>query len=205
MFYQEVEFDTQAKRDIKEIFKGENREINIRIKAEKKIQSRLPKAFRDNLYLNELDLQKSIIENKKNSAINASIYGKYLFINFGRLLKYCIITNDLSWDNREENSGMFDLKIDFDKDVVIQGIYRTSRDGIYQVIAKDTADCILFILTWDCEKHQEVSMYQVKFSPGECPEYYITQGINAKMNYFIDLHQIFDLEYNIPIQESTNI
>ena len=30
------------------------------------------------------------------------------------------------------------------------------------------------------------------------PEYYITTGMNSKMNYFVDLHQIFDLEYNIP-------
>ena len=56
IYFQRVEFDCKAKKDIKEMISTEIREINTRIKAEMKIQLRLPKAFQDKSYQNSLDL-----------------------------------------------------------------------------------------------------------------------------------------------------
>jgi len=47
-------------------------------------------------------------------------------------------------------------------------------------------------------------MYQLKCSHDEWPENYVVRGLNKKMNYFINKHRIYDLEFNIPIQAAPN-
>ena len=34
------------------------------------------------------------------------------------------------------------------------------------------------------------------------PENYVVRGMDTKINYFVNEHQIYDLEYNIPMQTS---
>ena len=34
------------------------------------------------------------------------------------------------------------------------------------------------------------------------PENYVVRGLDKKLNYFVNKHQIYDLEYNIPMQSS---
>ena len=47
-------------------------------------------------------------------------------------------------------------------------------------------------------------MLQVQSEDGTRPENYIVRGMNKKMNYFVSKHQIYDLEFNIPFQTSSN-
>jgi len=44
----------------------------------------------------------------------------------------------------------------------------------------------------------------LKIENNEKPENYICKGMNQKRNYFVDCHQIYDLEYNIPFQSSNH-
>jgi len=62
----------------------------------------------------------------------------------------------------------------------------------------------LVVVVWDFENDIEVSMFQLDIQPNTKPENYICKGMNQKRNYFVDPHQIFDLEYNIPFQSANN-
>ena len=87
-----------------------------------------------------------------NATIDASIFGKYLFINYGRLLKYTIINDDITWDKRGYNKGneMIDLNVKFNSCSLITGIYKTMDPEIFQIVSKDMSENLLIILTWDC-------------------------------------------------------
>jgi len=56
------------------------------------------------------------------------------------------------------------------------------------------------IVSWDFIKNIEIATLQQKCEPESKPENYIVKGINEKMNYYVNQYQIFDLEYNIPLQ-----
>lgn len=48
-------------------------------------------------------------------------------------------------------------------------------------------------------------MLQVESERGKKPENYIVKGVTEKINYFINEHQIYDLEFNIPMQQTFNL
>lgn len=83
---------------------------------------------------------------------------------------------------------MTDLNVKFSSGSLIMGVYKTMDPDIFQIVSKDLTQQLLIILTWDASKHIEVSMFQMRFEQGQMPEYYITLGMNLKMNYFVDLH-----------------
>ena len=60
------------------------------------------------------------------------------------------------------------------------------------------------IITWDIQKNMEVNMFQIQCENGTNPENYIVRGMDLKYNYFVSQHQIFDLEYNLPMQAVSN-
>jgi hypothetical protein len=59
-------------------------------------------------------------------------------------------------------------------------------------------------MVWDFMNNIEVSMFQLNIEGNEKPENYICKGMNQKRNYFVDPHQIYDLEYNVPFQSANN-
>lgn len=71
-----------------------------------------------------------------------------------------------------------------------------------QIVAIDDVKKILFILTWDFRdgKNIECSSLQFNIEPNTQPWNYLVKGMKENMNYFMNKYQIFDLEYNIPIQ-----
>ena len=68
---------------------------------------------------------------QKNSAVNASIMGEYLFIKYGRLLKYCKITKEMLKLDRKKASKMTDLAVDFHSCAQIVGIYDTVNPDVF--------------------------------------------------------------------------
>jgi len=72
-----------------------------------------------------------------------------------------------------------------------------SRDMV-QIVAKDNQEDILIVTTWDCQDNIEFAMFQSRCERNQNPENYIIRGMNNKLNYFMDEHQIYDLEYQIP-------
>ena len=54
-----------------------------------------------------------------------------------------------------------DLKFNFSKTIEIFQLRTTSQKDVIQVIAKDTKDNILIILTWNVKLNTEVSMHQI--------------------------------------------
>lgn len=78
--------------------------------------------------------------------------------------------------------------LQFEKEVEINNLYSTSEPDQIQIIAKDIAKSILFIVTWDLIKNIEVSMLQIRTDPATSPENYIIKGMNQRMNYFITQH-----------------
>lgn len=107
-------------------------------------------------------------------------------------------------DDIDSENHFMDLNIDFDKSVEISKIWSTQVDKVLQIIARDNEKNIFMIITWNFVKNIEVSMLQQKCPPHHKLENYIVKGMNEKMNYFVNQYQIFDLEYNIPLQQSTN-
>jgi hypothetical protein len=96
------------------------------------------------------------------------------------------------------------VSIDFSSQVEIDKIWPTSEKEFLQIHAKDNTANILLIVTWDFTRNFEMSMLQLKCEQGTKPENYIVKGMNQKMNYFVNQYQIYDLEHNIPLQQSTN-
>ena len=48
-------------------------------------------------------------------------------------------------------------------------------------------------------------MFQIKYPDDEpMPEKFMAKGLNQRMNYFEDNYMMFDLEFNIAIQQSTS-
>ena len=107
-------------------------------------------------------------------------------------------------DDIDSENHFVDLNLDFDKNVEISKIWSTQVYHILQIIAKDNEKNIFMIVSWDFIKNIEVATLQQKCEPESKPENYIVKGINEKMNYYVNQYQIFDLEYNIPLQQSTN-
>ena len=123
-----------------------------------------------------------------------------MIVQCGRFIKYGQITEEWFNDDIESANDFKSAHIDFDQTVEITKVFATSDFKVYQIIAKDTEKNVLIILTWDFARDIEVSMLQVPCDGGLRPENYIVRGMNQKMNYFINKHQIFDLEFNIPMQ-----
>ena len=96
------------------------------------------------------------------------------------------------------------MNVDFDKEVEIIKIWPTRVESHLQIIAKDHDAKVVIVLTWDFVQNMEATMFQVKCDFEARPENYIVKGMNQKYNYFVNEYQIYDLEYNIPLQVSTN-
>lgn len=47
-------------------------------------------------------------------------------------------------------------------------------------------------------------MFQHKGEKNTSAENYVVRGLNEKLNYFMDEHQIIDLEYRVPLQKITD-
>ena len=71
-------------------------------------------------------------------------------------------------------------------------------------MAKDNEKRVLMVVIWDFDCNVEVSMFQYKCEFNKKPENYLVKGMNQKYNYFVNECQIYDLEHNIPLQQSTN-
>lgn len=61
------------------------------------------------------------------------------------------------------------------------------------------------ILTWNFDTNVEESMFQIEYREDIVPENYVVSGMNQKFNYYKNQSHIFDLEFNIPVQTTTNI
>ena len=61
------------------------------------------------------------------------------------------------------------------------------------------------ILTWNFDKNVEESMFQIEYREDVVPENYVVTGMNQKFNYYKNENHIFDLEFNIPVQTTTDI
>lgn len=60
------------------------------------------------------------------------------------------------------------------------------------------------VITWDLNENKEHSMLQYESEKGKKPENYIVKGVTEKLNYFVNEYQIYDLEFNIPMQQHSN-
>ena len=96
------------------------------------------------------------------------------------------------------------MEIEFKPEVEIIRIWGTCNDDHVQIIAKDVFRNLVMIITWDIIKNMEVNMFQITCESGTNPENYIVRGMDLKYNYFISQHQLFDLEYNLPMQAVQN-
>ena len=92
--------------------------------------------------------------------------------------------------------------INFSSSIEIHNLRSTALPHLIQIIAKDGADGVLVVLTWDFEKNIEMAVWQEQYEKGEYPHNYIVKGLDEKMNYFVSKHQVYDLEYNMPIQKA---
>lgn len=62
----------------------------------------------------------------------------------------------------------------------------------------------MIVVTWDFVDNNEYSMFQHKGERNTSAENYVVRGLNERLNYFMGENQIFDLEYNVPIQKLEN-
>lgn len=128
------------------------------------------------------------------------MYWNLLIVYCGRKVKFTFLSEeDLSVGEFQE------IEIDFNPDVDICKIMSTGKKYHIQIVAKETTLNNLIVVTWDCENNIEASMFQYHYKDKEMrPENYIVRGMNQKFNYFINEYQVFDLEYNLPLQTCTN-
>lgn len=142
--------------------------------------------------------------------VSAEIFDDLMVVQCGRLIKYvrlseCNEFNSKNTSEEVEDSKHFkEAKINFNKNFEIVRLRSICKENEIQIIAKDNIENIIIIVTWNFDKNIETSMFQFKCESNQSPEHYIVKGINEKMNYFISENQIFDLEYNIPFQQSTS-
>ena len=73
-----------------------------------------------------------------------------------------------------------------------------SSKHMIQIVAKDNSENIMIVTTWDCDDNTEYAMFQTKCEANQNPENYVIRGMNHKLNYYMDEHQLYDLEYQIP-------
>ena len=109
-----------------------------------------------------------------------------------------------NWDNDETSLDWEEANIEFENDIVIEKILSTCKKYHLQIVARDNKKQVLIIVTWDFSpnKNIEYSMLQFNIESDTRPENYVITGMNKKINYFVNKHQIYDLEYNIPMQSS---
>ena len=80
----------------------------------------------------------------------------------------------------------------------------TSVDNEIQIVARDEDMKCLIILTWDFELNMETSTVQFPINGDTRPGQHCVTGMKTKRNYFANDNYIYDLEFNIPIQNTEN-
>ena len=70
-------------------------------------------------------------------------------------------------------------------------------------MAYDHENKIYSVITWDFDQNMEQGIYQVNPDPRDLVGYHIVKGMNPKMNYLLNQHHVVDLEYNIPLRQSS--
>ena len=203
-FKQRVIFPDSSKKDIHNIIAKEEEFLKERLEIEEITQNRLPKNFRDTDKINEYEEQIHDLELRRHHIVSSQIFGDLIIVQCGRFIKYSKLDESMFNDDIDSENHFIDLNLDFDKNVEIAKIWSTQVDHILQIIAKDNEKNIFMIVSWDFIKNIEIATLQQKCEPESKPENYIVKGINEKMNYYVNQYQIFDLEYNIPLQQSTN-
>lgn len=129
------------------------------------------------------------------------LFSNMFVVACGREIKFIKLKTE---SDEEEEVEFKKMAIDFGPQIEIHKIWSTGVYGHVQIVAKDETKNTMIVATWDTINNIEASMFQYKCAPDTKPENYIVKGINQKYNYFVNEYQIFDLEYNIPLQTTTN-
>ena len=124
---------------------------------------------------------------KLNSA-KAYFFDDYIFFQLGRFIKYQITdkVREIKTDQDDSLEELIDMKLNFSDKVEVYAMFCTQEKHVFQIMAKETQLSLLIIVTWDCIKNCERSMYQISTINGSSPGYYFARGLNKKYNYFID-------------------
>ena len=199
-FKQRVIFPDSSKKDIHNIIAKEEEFLRERLEIEEITQNRLPKNFRDTDKINDYEEQIQDLELRRHHIVSSQIFGDLIIVQCGRFIKYSKLDESMFNDDIDSENNFIDLNLDFDKNVEIAKIWSTQVNHSLQIIAKDNEKNIFMIVSWDFIKNIEIATLQQKCEPESKPENYIVKGINEKMNYYVNQYQIFDLEYNIPLQ-----
>jgi len=142
---------------------------------------------------------------RRQKVVQTKTQSDLLIIQCGKYIKYAKIDESMFNDDIDSENQFTELNIQFDQGVEICQLFSTCVPHHLQIVAKDNQKQIILIVTWDTLKNIEVTCMQRKTDPNTKQENYVIKGMNRKMNYYIDQHSIFDLEFNLPIQESTII
>lgn len=222
-FTTDLSFDSDSKQQILKSIDQKIQMVTNFKRKEEINQKYLPKNFRDPKKTKAFIKQINALEQSKVNVVEAFVLnGDLLLIKCGRDVKFGQLKDEMYEDKdqdevkeKEENSvdlmNLFDdeeeeeepfkdMNFKFEEGTQIHKIWNTSErdENHIQIIAKHDQSNTMIVITWDCSRNIEASMFQYKCEPDTRPENYVVKGMNQKYNYFVNEHQIFDLEFNIP-------
>jgi len=211
MIFQKVQFHEGADHEAKKLFENEIGSVDKGIEAERIKQREFPKNLRDYSEYEKLKLSKEALELNKLNIVGQQIFngGQLIMLYCGRFIKYAQIKDqDLILfkvsDSTMSRIRYTNMKIQLAKSVEILRIWECCCLDQIQIIAKDHEADVLLVISWNIKSNMEESMLQLKCNALK-PENYVVRGMNLKYNYFVSDSQIWDLEYNIPLQKSNNV
>ena len=100
----------------------------------------------------------------------------------------------------KEKQILQDIKITLSPKVEIVKIIETVNKNWLQIVTKDHDQDILSIITWDFDNDMEQRHLQQRIDQKSDVGYHVVNGMNQKLNYFIDKHKLVDLEFGIPVR-----
>lgn len=160
-----------------------------------------------------------MLENKDPSRIYSKIFCENLVVMYcGKYVKYGrLIPNKkktkkspkevmdlmlLPGKDKKKNPLSM-MNVTFGESIEVIKIVETAKKNVLQIEAFDHREKILSIITWDFDENVEVNLKQCVPNPDDSVAYNIVKGMNLKMNYLINQHHVIDLEYNIPIRQTS--
>ena len=182
-------------------------------------QARIPKSLHNYFEYENLIDELIELENIEPNRVYAKIFcenlvvmycGKY--VTFGRLIPNKKKTKkspkevmDLVFQPSKDKkmTPFTPMNVQFGNSIEVIKIVETTRKNVLQIEAFDHEEKILSIITWDFDENVEVNLKQCVPNPNDTVAYNIVKGMNMKMNYLINQHHVIDLEYNIPIRQTS--
>lgn len=83
--------------------------------------------------------------------------------------------------------------------VEIVKILETENKDQLMIISKDSSRNVFQILTWNFILNIEENMFQLLVDDTKDVGQHVIQGMNKKMNYYLDQDYLIDLEISIPM------